>query len=104
MKFCSCSLLIQLSRTCLISGCLTVANSNGKDSAAINKPCVFPWKYSSDGPSFNGCANPYENEGGNWCAKGLNQMEIYVSGSNNVSYIYNPVATGQIEIQKILSG
>ena len=46
---------------------------NGKID--VNKPCVFPWKYSSDGPSFNGCANPYENEGGNWCATGLNRMK-----------------------------
>ena len=81
MKFCSCSLLIQLSRTCLISGCLTVANSNGKDSADINKPCVFPWKYKSDGPSFNGCANPDVNVGGNWCATGLDANGIYASGS-----------------------
>ena len=70
----------------MISGCLTVATSNGKDSADKDKPCVFPWIYDPSGKSFNGCASPENGVGGNWCATSLDANGKYVSGGTNWGY------------------
>ena len=43
--------------------------------------CIFPWKYYHGGPTYNGCANPDDGTGGNWCSTKLNNHGNHIYGN-----------------------
>ena len=50
-----------------------------------NKQCKFPWKHSAGGTLYNGCANPDNSAGGDWCPTegGLDADNVYQPGKGN---------------------
>ena len=55
------------------------------DSSAgeAGKPCIFPWTYSGNGVNYQGCANPDGDEGGPWCATGVDYDGVYIFFAKN---------------------
>ena len=62
-------------------------DESGKRGQQADKPCKFPWKYSGTGGTlYNGCANPDDDAGGNWCPTALDADNVYQAGKGEWGY------------------
>ena len=58
---------------------LCMSDDNDTDGLDEIKPCIFPWKHKNTGDKWHhGCANPDNDDRGNWCPVKLPDDGVYV--------------------------